>query len=201
MKNIRVFCLTLGLLGLVHQGIAQESPQAAEHAALRGLRGSLVEALNKQDVAALAPHLAKEFVYTGIDQTVITELAGLDAFFTRVFTAPDAPVENMTIEAEPTTLTRFIADNVGVCYGTAKETYKLKNGKDFVLNSRWTATCLKEDGAWKISAIQSGVNVLDNTLLNNTQKLCRNGALVGLIVGLLFGIMGTLFIRRQKRTA
>ncbi len=201
MKSIKIFCLTLGLLSLVHQGIAQESPHAAEHEALRSLRGSLVAALNKQDVDALAPHLAKEFVYTGIDQTVITELAGLEAFFTRVFTAPDAPVARMTIAAEPTTLTRFIAANVGVCYGTAKETYQLKNGKQFVLNSRWTATCVKEEGAWKISAIQSGVNVLDNTLLNNTQKLCRNGAIVALIVGILLGIIGTLFARRQKRSA
>jgi len=201
MQKHIIIALATILLASVQIGIAADTQRAADHEALRELRAEVVEALNSQDVQALAPHLADEFVYTGIDQTVISDLEGLKAYFVKVFESPDSSVKSVTIEAKPEILTRFIAENVGICYGTAKETYTLDNGKEAVLNSRWTATCVKENGAWKVSAIQSGVNVLENTVLGNTKTFWRNCAVGSGIAGLLLGVLGSsaFFGSRRKK--
>ena len=52
----------------------------ADHEALRALTANVTEAINKQDMDALEPYMAKDFVFTTIDQTVLTDVASIKAY-------------------------------------------------------------------------------------------------------------------------
>ena len=54
----------------------------ADHVALRALRDKAATAINKQDIKALASCFAKDFVFTAVNQTVLTN-EGPDAGFLR----------------------------------------------------------------------------------------------------------------------
>ena len=200
MKNKVFISMIIGVACITQPTVADSSNRAKDHEGLIALRNAIVKGLNRQDIKLLKPHLTKEFVYTGIDQTVITNVPGLSDYFEEVFRSPDASVDKMTVEAVADCPTRFIAENIGVCYGTAKEVYKLKNGTEVALNSRWTATCIKEEGKWKVSAVQTGVNVLDNTVLKKSVRFWKNCTGTGVAVGLVLGTIISAVMRKRANS-
>lgn len=145
--------------------VAQAQDREADHQALRGLMARTARAIESRDMKALMGCFAKDFVFTSIDQTVMTNETQLLAFNERIFTGKDAPLAKMKMEPEADVLTRFVSGNVGYCFGRSKETYTLKDGHVFVMINRWTATVLKENGEWKIAAVHTGVNFMDNPIL------------------------------------
>lgn len=144
---------------------AQAVEREADHTALRNLRQKVTNAINSRDIDALRSCLANEFSFTTIDQTIITNEKELKAYYDKIFTGKDAIVEGMTIEATPDILTRFTSENTGYNYGSSVETYKLKNGKSTVFNTRWSAFLVKEGGEWKIASAHTGLNFMDNPYL------------------------------------
>jgi len=153
MKTTKV--LPLLVLLISYQTIAATDLRAAEtnreadHAALRQLRDKAVAAINNQDGKALAPCFANEFAFTTVNQTVITNQTQFQEFFDRTFHSPDSLVTGIKTEATANILTRFIDENTGVCYGSAKDTYTLKSGGTVTMSNRWSVTVIKENGEWK----------------------------------------------------
>lgn len=137
----------------------------ADHDALRALKQSIVAAINQQDVAALLTCFTKEFVFTTIDQRVITDEQGILNYYNEMLHSPDAQIVDMEVALEADDLTHFTDENTGYCVGTSAETYTLKDGKIFRMQARWTATLVKENGEWKAAAVHVGVNILDNPVL------------------------------------
>ena len=122
-------------------------------------------AIDKQDTKALASCFAKEFAFTAIDQTTVTNAAQVNAFFNKMFKDANAPLTKMKIEPAADIFTRFIAPNAGYCYGSSAETYTLQGGRSFTMTNRWTALVVKEDGTWKVAAVHSGINFMNNPVL------------------------------------
>jgi ketosteroid isomerase-like protein len=162
----RVLAAVLVSLGLASFCLAQGATNRdADHDALRGLMKKVVQAINERDMKVLGACFAKEFVFTAIDQTVITNEEQLKAFNDKIFAGKDAPMKKIEIKPEADTLTKFLADNVGYCVGKSTETYTMKDNRAFTMVNRWTATVVKEGGEWKIAAVHSGVNFMDNPIL------------------------------------
>jgi ketosteroid isomerase-like protein len=137
----------------------------ADHAALRGLLAKAVKAIEARDMDGLKGCFAQPFVFTAIDQTVITSIEQLRAFNDKVFAGKDAPMKKIEIKPEADALTKFLSDNVGYCVGKSTETYTMKDDRAFTMANRWTATVVKEGGEWKIAAVHAGVNFMDNPIL------------------------------------
>lgn len=135
-----------------------------DHQALRQLLVSMQKAINSNDLKSLEPFLARGFVFTGVDQTLVTNAAGMAAYFGRMV-RPDAPVARVEMAPQAGALTRFVGPDAGYCFGTSLDTYTLKDGRKFRIPSRWTAVVVREGGAWKAAAIHLGVNFLDNPVL------------------------------------
>ena len=138
-----------------------------DHAALRNLMKTVTTAINAQDVKTLEASFATPFVLTSVDQTVLTNMAGIAAYYDRMFHAADAPLAAMKIEPQADVLTRFVGPDAGYCYGSSVDTYTLKNGRIFKFSTRWPAVVIKEDGQWK-AEIQ--VEKMDNLI--NQQVDC-----------------------------
>jgi ketosteroid isomerase-like protein len=193
-----VLALITGIGGSV-RALAADDSRDADHAALRALRDKVATAIGQQDLKALASCFTKEFAFTTVNQTVVTNEAQLQEFFDRMFRSKDAIVTSMKTEPKADILTHFIDANTGICYGTTKDTYTMKSGEVVEMNVRWSATVVKEQGAWKIALAHAGTDFLENPVTDGMKGLAKKVGLVAGLGGLLAGfLMGRFLCRRQQ---
>lgn len=147
----------------------------AEHQALRELKQNVVDALNRQDIDTLLTYFAKPFVFTTVTQEVLTSEDTVKNYYHRMLLSDDSPIKSFAVEPEADILTNFLADNIGYCYGTSKDSYTLRrNGRTIAMKSRWTAVVVKENNQWKISVVHLGVDFTDNPILEaNSMSVWR----------------------------
>ena len=193
--------LLLTLLLCVCGGLnafAADDNREADHAALRALRDKITQAIDSQDIKALASCFAKEFVFTAVNQTVLTNETQMQVFFDQMFHSKDALVTSMKTEPKADILTRFIDANTGVCYGSSKDTYTMKTGKVVEMNIRWSATVVKEKGEWKVAIAHAGTDFLNNPVLEGVEKFTKVVGLVAGFIGLLVGLLAGRLMGRGK---
>jgi ketosteroid isomerase-like protein len=193
-QNLNRFISTLAILlcaGGSVTAFAQTADREADHAALRALRDKVAIAIDKQDVKALASCFAKDFAFTAVNQAVLTNETQVQEFFDRMFRSSDALLTSLKTEPQADILTRFVDANTGVCYGSSKDTYTLRSGKEVVMNVRWSATVVKENGEWKAALAHVGTDFLDNPVLDGVKSFMKKvgfgAGIGGLIVGFFVG--------------
>lgn len=156
----------------------------ADHAALRVLLAEAAKAFNSQDLEKLFSFFAKEFVFTTVDQTVITDLAAAKQHYDRMLRQPDSKITSVTVEPSADVLTRFTGEASGYCYGKTRDTYTVRStGRKVTTDGRWTAVVVKEDGRWKVAAIHTGVSFIDNPVVAYQSLSVFRKALLGLGIG------------------
>lgn len=196
--TIRRLSLVLALLlcaGSNSRALAAEENREADHAALRALRDKVAQAIDNQDIKTLASCFAKEFAFTAVNQTVVTNETQMQELFDRMFRGNDALVTTLKTEPKADILTRFVDTNTGICYGSSKDTYTMKSGKVVEMNVRWSATVVKENGEWKVAIAHVGTDFLNNPVLEGVEKFTKmigfgagvGGLLVGLVIGRMLG--------------
>jgi len=181
MKLKRIFFITMYLAfsGIL---ISQEIHQK-DHQELRELMTKVVTAVNQKKIDELKPVLAREFVITMVDQTVITSFDGIKNFFNQYFGEKNALLKDLQIEPKAEVLTKFFSPEAGYTYGTSVDTYTLAAGKKVQMNSKWTATVIKEQGSWKLLNLHIGVSVIDNPLMKFGQSQKYLYGFIGFLVG------------------
>ncbi len=86
--------------------------------------------------------------------------------------------------------------------GSGVEDYILADGRKFRMNTRWTATVIKDtDGKWKILTLHLGTNFLDNPILAKAEASLMTFAGAGLVLGTLIGCLVMFMLGRRKKTA
>jgi len=160
-----------------------------------------VSAIDNQDIKALSSCFAKEFAFTTVTQTLITNEQQLNDFYDRMFHSKDAIVTAVKTEPTADILTRFTDANTGVCYGTSKETYTMKSGGVVPMDVRWTAIVVKENGEWKVAAAHVGTDFLDNPVLTKVAAYWKKFTIMGTGGALLTGIVLGAVVFRRKRSA
>lgn len=169
----------------------------ADHEALRALMVNASTALNNLDTKALGNYLAPNFAVTLADQSVITNLTQLDEFFQKYFVGKDAPLKAITVTPEATVKTIFIDTHTGIVYGTTKDHYTLTDDSSVDLDAHWTATVVKNGGNWLIQTFHSGVNMVDNPIIDKVRQGSLIWAVVSLLVGLLAGVILSRVLRKS----
>ena len=162
MTILAALLLTTGVMA------ANETKDAREvdHAALRVLMTDTVEAINGQDMDALAACFTDDFVFTTIDQTVLATPEEIKDYYERMLNNEESPISGFSMTPSPDIPTVFLDDQTGFCYGTSDDAYTLRKNKRVIhMTSKWTATVVKVDGQWKIATAHSGVDVMDNPLI------------------------------------
>ena len=173
-------------------------PYAEDHEQLRALLVTIRDAVNEGDVDALAAVMYSSFSLTMIDQAVITSGRELEDYYRQLMVGEDALISSMRIEPAADTLTQIIDDRFGLVRGGNSEVYELNNGRSFTLDSRWTATVIKDGDTWKVWGIHAGVNFADNPVLTIARRANRFFGGGGLLVGLLLGVLGTRLMSRRR---
>ncbi len=172
LRWMKMLWVTVMLVCFAMNSMAQQAPAGAEkdreadHAALRTLLTEAAEALNNRELDRLTDFFTDNFVLTAVDQTVLTDRASIKAYYEKMLCRDDSPVSSFHVAPKAEILTQFVDTNTGYCYGTSEDIYTVrKNGRQVTMTSRWTALVVKKEGDWKIAAIHSGVNFLDNPVL------------------------------------
>ena len=109
---------------------------------------------------------------------------------------PDRIVDDFSTSVTVDDLTILHGDDSGISFGTSRDHFKLRGGQSFDLNSRWTATVVRQDGRWVVASFHASVNLFDNPLLAGAQRLAFGGAAGALILGL---VAGYVIARRRAR--
>jgi ketosteroid isomerase-like protein len=185
---------------------AQPSPQPvtveADHVALRKLKADALAAINAQNFNRVRQLTHDPFMVTVVTQDSFNDFDRLVGFYKSLYTTdrPDRPrMKKVSIAAEADELSQIYTGTFAVTRGSTVERYELADGRGFDLNGRWTGVSIKDGDEWKMLAVHTGTNFLDNPVLHQYEKAVKwvgGGALVaGLLIGFL---LGRLLGRRVK---
>jgi ketosteroid isomerase-like protein len=182
-----------------HAGAAEDA-RAADHQALRELLATMTTALNEQKLDEVAKHLDQDFSLTFVDQVVISDVAGLKAYFAR-WLGPDSTLASVRFAPKVERPAIFFAGDTAFASGISEDVHTLKDGRGGVMPVRWTATVTRRGDAWKVVTLHVGVSLLDNPVLTMAKDAARQGALIaGLVAGVVGAALGALLmlVRRRK---
>jgi hypothetical protein len=178
------FFIPVTLLAQTNQAAAKENPV---HQELRQLRDGLMAAMNKGDLEGTLSYLDTNVVITWHNAEVSRGHEGVRAYYNRVMTGPNRIVDSFTCSINPDELTILYGNDMGICYGSSDEHFKLANGKDLNVKGRWTATLVKENGRWLVASLHCSTNLFDNAVLDLAKKAVRLIGVLCLVAGLLIG--------------
>jgi hypothetical protein len=179
--------------------LAQNASQAADHEALRKLKTDVITAINTRNVQSMDTLLHKPFMSTLITQDSFTDIERLKAYFDGLFTRPVLRINKITMEAEPDEQAQIYTGTFAVARGSTKEVYELGDGRTYTIPGRWTATTIKDNGQWKVLAVHTGVNFIDNPVMTAVEKSTLYFGAGGVAVGAVIGFVLGFFIHRKRR--
>src|SRR5690349_13915630 len=204
MRKTGVLILAVLAAGAFAPVQAQENKSKAEdpaHEALRTLRRGMVDAINKNDLDALLTYLDRDIVVTWMDGRVSRGPQGVREYIEQMTKGENRKVNSYQTEAEVDDLTHLYGDT-GVAFGHSRDQFVLTDGRDFVVNTRWTGTLVKKDARWKLASFHASTDMFDNPVLHIAVRRTATwaGAIAG-AVGLAAGFLVAWFLRRRASPA
>ncbi len=174
-------------------------PPEAEQAITR-LREGLVDSFNRDDMERLLTYLETNAVVTWQNGEVCEGTAAVKAYYQRMMKGDHPVVSKIT--ADPKILGRSFQGDWAVSWGNLNDRFLLADGRELLLNSRFTATIARRGDRWLVTAFHASVSAFDNPILAlAVKKVSLVAGLVGLAAGLLGGVIITRLLRRSKSGA
>jgi hypothetical protein len=204
------FLLGLGFLLSLNEAAVRAQEAATQEASpeasvdtkaidveLDKFRDDLFHAFNTGDYPTmLEKYCHKDIIATWQDGTTSEGHAGVIAEFDKL----KQFIDKMTVDA--TTDKRLILNdgNLVISSGEMKDHYVLGRGPSVNLNSRWSATLIKDNDRWVLVSFSASTNAFDNEVVSlylTSQKYTVSAAagLIGIGIGLL---LSRIMNRRSK---
>src|SRR5262249_46123068 len=116
----------------------------------------------------------------------------------KMMKGPKRVVESISINPTVDELTHLYGDT-GVAFGSSEDHFKLTDGSDFKVDTRWSATLVRKQGKWLIASVHASSNMFDNPVLRVALgRVVTWAAPVGIPVCLLLGFLGGRLWRRKR---
>ncbi|MFO0998884.1 MAG: nuclear transport factor 2 family protein [Planctomycetaceae bacterium] len=165
-------------------------------AELDEFRDDLFHAFNTGDYPAmLEKYCHKDIIATWQDGTTSEGHAGVIAEFDKL----KQFIDKMTVDA--TTDKRLILNdgNLVISSGEMKDRYELGRGPSVNLNSRWSATLIKDNDRWLLASFSASTNAFDNEVVSLylTSQKYTVAAIAG-IIGLGMGLLISLIMKKRS---
>lgn len=197
---LRRLLVSLLLLTIAPMLAAQEKDLAI-HEELRDVLNGLAQAVNEERYGDLAQYFHENLTITTINQEVISTRAEIEPYFDKWF-GPDGYLKTLRMSLEADAPTEFYGEKTwGIVRGSGHEDYVLSDKRSFPMETRWTATVVKDtDGKWRILTLHIGTDFLNNPILDvaesSTKYFGAGGVVAGLLLAWLFG-----FVRKRGKQA
>ncbi len=198
MKAIKILLITLLILTLGTSKIVAEEDNTV-HNELRALVKGIETAVNTEKYGELKQFFHKNLRVTTVNQNTITSYQGIEDYFNEWF-GEGGYLVSLQMTLTPDALTELYANKtMGVVRGSGIEKYKLTDGRDLELKTRWTATVIKDsDSKWRILSLHLGTNFYDNAIYNEMSEQLKKWGIIGSILALLFGLGLGYWLRERK---
>lgn len=179
---------------------AATEPDHAIHQELRALLQGIQKAVNEERYNDLAPFFHENMRVTTINQEIMSSREEIGKYFKRWF-GPDGYLKKVDMQLTADATTEFYGDkSFGIVRGSGTEDYVLSDTRKYAMNTRWTATVIKDtDGKWRILALHIGTNFLDNPILAEAGNVAKYFAVGGLLAGIVLMFVINLIRGRKKR--
>jgi uncharacterized protein (TIGR02246 family) len=202
MTRLQRAAAFLLLVGMAAHAVAADQPDKDDPVFqdLLAVRQGLIDAYNAHDMDALLSFCHEDIIVTWQNAEVSRGREGIRAYYEKMMKGEKRVVDDL--KANPTVDDRavFFGENTAVSRGQMNDHYRLRDGSDFALNSRWSATLVKEDGQWLVGAFHASTNAFDNDIL---RMVARKSAIfaggTALVVGLVLGSGGFWLIAKRGR--
>ncbi len=174
----------------VAQQTGSDRETEAIHDALRSVRDKLISSINAKKVDDLLSVLHPQFVLTAQDGKELKTIRGHDGmrdYLDRLLLGKSRGVESMSIDPKTDDLSILYHGNTAIAFGSSKDHYRLVDGTAFDLDTRWSATVVKEGDRWLVASLHVSTNLFKNPLLDGATSM---GWWIGIgssIGGLLLG--------------
>jgi hypothetical protein len=108
-------------------------------------------------------------------------------------------VESQDMKLDVDELSTLYSGDTAVAFGDMKDHFKLMRGMEFDLQSRWTATLIKQAEGWKLAALHVSTNMFENGVSALLIKWAAiKTGIATLFVGLLCGLLAATMWNRRK---
>ena len=159
-----------------------------EREALRKIRDVYEQAVVKNQLDLIKPHLANGFSIVTFTDREFTRFEDFKARWqqTRDEMLGASGSFKVTLNPEPADF----RGNTAYCRGNSENAIVDRNGRKFTFTSHWTAVCEKVDGSWKIVRAHNSLEPFNNPVLkhgikNTVVKVAAGALAVGVILGFL----------------
>jgi len=198
MKAIKVmFSVILVLTFSVSSIVAEEDSNI--HNELRSLVKGIETAVNTKKYGELKQYFHKDLRVTTVNQNTITAHDGIETYFDEWF-GEGGYLVSLKMALTPDELTELYAGKtMGIVRGSGIEKYKLTDGRDLELKTRWTATVIKDsDSKWRILSLHLGTNFYDNAIFHEMSEQLKKWGMIGATLALLFGLLLGYWLKGRK---
>jgi len=189
MKNLIAAVVLLCLAALPTSSQAPPAKDEAVHNELRALRDGLVDAINKGDIERQLTYLHPNVVVTALNGEVSRGRDGVRAYFLKMTAGPKRVVDSFHCEVMVDELTILYGAETGIAFGSAVQDYKLTDGLNLDVKTRWTATLVKEHDRWLVASLHASASLFDNPLLAMAKRTAYWAGGISLVVGLIVGLV------------
>lgn len=182
---MRQIILLVSLLTLPLTCLANEAPPREEdRKVLRQILADFETGLNEKKLDMLYTHLDDQAVMTFMTTEVTVGKDALKSYYEKMFKGDDAPLSDHITSAKLDGKAIFHGDTV-VASGRTNDVFTLKDGPIYGFNTRWVATVVKKQGAWKVVSVNFSVDPFDNVVISELQNKIWINAIIAFIVGIV----------------
>ena len=180
----------------------EPTPTDPEHTELMKVRTKLIAAWNKKDMDGVLALCHPKIVATWQNGEVTEGREGIKGYYEKMMVGPKRIVEEMTANPTVDHLAVIYGGDTAVSRGKMNDHYKLADGTEFDMNSRWSATLVKE-GDDRLSAnYHASAPAFDNPLLNMMlKKAAMWSGVTGGVIGVIVGAIVAAMMARRKTSA
>jgi ketosteroid isomerase-like protein len=166
--------------------------------AIGALRNELIDSFNKGEVDRLLSHLDPDVVVTWQNGEVCRGPAQVKAYYDKMMTGPDRVVQS--VSSDPKVADRHIYGDWAVSWGEMNDHFKLTDGSDLSMGSRFTATIARRGDTWKVTSFHASVNAFDNSILDlYVRKTALWSSVVAGFIALVAGLaVGRWVLKARK---
>ena len=169
------------------------------HDDLRKLRDAILAAYEKEDVDAMLGHLHPNVVVTWQNGEVSRGPKGVRQFYERMMKGDKPVVSSIKSKVVIDELAILHGGDTAIAFGGLSDDYALTSGMNFHLDSRFTATAVKEGDRWVLASYHASAGLFDNPLLNAAKKAIPKTGMFGAGGGLIAGlVLGVVMMRKKK---
>lgn len=168
----------------------KQDDRQEDRQALRYALAEVTRAINGKDWDSLDRWLDPEVTITMIDQATLHGREDLARYVESKLGRFSSILADLQVDPIPDAPATFYGDTA-VCTLTSADRFIFRNGKDFLVQNKYTAILIKKEGGWKLVALHGCANAFNNPISYQAQNLMMGGAVAagvgGLVLGMLLG--------------